>query len=190
MHRSSSSFLNLKERMKTQLKDRTLWFDGTNQVDPDLVPDLLLRGVSQDKIIAEENDDLKLFNQIADDPILSTKTENALFDLSWNIPDQYVQLDLPNYLKSKLAALQNKNDRYKKPEYEARLQIELVEIEKREITSLVKTLIYIVDQLRANGKVWGVGRGSSCASLILFLMDLHKVDPIRFGISHTEFFHD
>ena len=176
--------------MKTPLRDRVLWFDGTNEVDASLVPELLLRGVSQDKIVAQPDDDLNLFNQIADDPILSEKIENAPFDLEWNIPDDFKQLDLRSFLFQKLNDLQQEDKRFLNPEYANRIDIELKEISVRKIEPLIKTLIFIVHELKKNNKVWGVGRGSSCASLVLFLIELHEVDPIRFGIAHTEFFHD
>ena len=58
------------------------------------------------------------------------------------------------------------------------------------MTEFVKTVIFIVDTFKEAGIVWGVGRGSSCASYILFLLGLHLVDPIKFDISMDEFFHD
>lgn len=176
--------------MKTPLRDRVLWFDGTNEVDASLVPELLLRGVSQDKIVASPNDDLNLFNQIADDPILAEKRENESFNLTWNIPDQFKQLDLRSFLFLQLNNLQQTDKRFLDQSYTDRIEIELKEIRNRNIEPLFKTLIFIVHELKKNNKVWGVGRGSSCASLVLFLIELHQVDPIRFGISHTEFFHD
>lgn len=176
--------------MKTPLRDRTLWFDGTNEVDASLVPELLLRGVDQNKIVTIADDDIQLFNQIADDPILSEKASNADFNFDWNIPISFKQLDLKAFLFERLKTLQQDDKGFLNPDYAARIEIELAEIKNRNIESLFKTLIFIVHELKRNNKVWGVGRGSSCASLVLFLIELHEVDPIRFGISHTEFFHD
>jgi DNA polymerase III alpha subunit len=47
---------------------------------------------------------------------------------------------------------------------------------------------YIVDTLRANNIVWGVGRGSSVASYVLHLIGVHKVDSIKYNIPIEEFF--
>jgi DNA polymerase III alpha subunit len=47
---------------------------------------------------------------------------------------------------------------------------------------------YIVDTLRANNVVWGVGRGSSVASYVLHIIGVHKIDPIKYNIPIEEFF--
>jgi DNA polymerase III alpha subunit len=47
---------------------------------------------------------------------------------------------------------------------------------------------YIVDTLRANNIVWGVGRGSSVASYVLHLIGVHKIDSIKYNIPIEEFF--
>jgi DNA polymerase III alpha subunit len=53
---------------------------------------------------------------------------------------------------------------------------------------VLKTMKYIVDTLRKNNVVWGVGRGSSIASYALFLIGIHKIDSIKYDIPITEFF--
>jgi DNA polymerase III alpha subunit len=47
---------------------------------------------------------------------------------------------------------------------------------------------YIVDTLRANNIIWGVGRGSSVASYVLHIIGVHKIDPIKYNIPIEEFF--
>jgi DNA polymerase III alpha subunit len=53
---------------------------------------------------------------------------------------------------------------------------------------MLKTMKYIVDTLRANNIVWGVGRGSSVASYVLHIIGVHKIDPIKYNIPIEEFF--
>lgn len=173
--------------MKTDLKDRTLWYDGTNQVNPELVPELLLEGVPLDKIVVSEmNDDLLLFNTLEDIDFPKSKHENQDFDMSWNIPKKYSEMNLSGYLYNQLTLKQlDTNEKYSN-----RLKSEILEVEVRNVEMLFKTLIYILDTFKENKTVWGVGRGSSCASLILFIIGLHKVDPVKFNIPLTEFFHD
>lgn len=168
--------------MKTQLKNRILWFDGTNQVDPEMVPELFMLGIPLNRIVVNRhNEDTELFNRLSDDVLADEKLENSPFDLTWQVPEEYKHIDL----RSHVMGLLPKDDRYA-----ARAEAELKEIERRGMELLVKTLIYVVDQFKASGTVWGVGRGSSCASLVLYLIGLHKVDPIRFNIPMAEFFHD
>ena len=49
-------------------------------------------------------------------------------------------------------------------------------------------LIYFVDTLRANNVVWGVGRGSSVASYVLFIIGVHKIDSVKYKLPINEFF--
>ena len=44
----------------------------------------------------------------------------------------------------------------------------------------------LVEYFRENDIVWGVGRGSACASLILFLLGVHDVDPLKYSIKFSE----
>lgn len=171
----------------TILGTRTLWFDGTNQVHPDEVPNLFLLGVPQDKIVVTElNEDIKLFNLLADEPIQLSKAENDPVNLSWIIPQEYLDLSLDEYL---MKALKNRSD-LNPSMYLHRLMLELVEIKKHNIVLLFKTMIYVIDRLKEEKKIWGVGRGSSCASLVLYLIGVHEVDPIKYDIPMSEFFHD
>jgi DNA polymerase III alpha subunit len=47
---------------------------------------------------------------------------------------------------------------------------------------------YIVDTLRKNQIVWGVGRGSSVASYALYLIGVHKIDSVKYDLPIGEFF--
>jgi DNA polymerase III alpha subunit len=42
--------------------------------------------------------------------------------------------------------------------------------------------------MRDNNIVWGVGRGSSVASYVLYLLGIHKIDSIKYNLSPDEFF--
>jgi DNA polymerase III alpha subunit len=173
--------------VKTQLKNRTLWFDGTVQVAPELVPELLLSGVPIEKIVVTEvTEDVQRYNTLADVPIAASKEKLDPLNMSWNIPGPYLTLDIAQYIAEKMNELQLGG--YEK--YVKRAEAELLEIRVRGMEPLIRTLIFIMDTLKREKVVWGVGRGSSCASLILFIIGLHKVDPIRFNIPMTEFFHD
>jgi len=169
--------------MKTQLKDRILWYDGTNQVKPEMVSSLLLNGVSLDKIaVLHKNADINLFEQLSDESITDSKECNDQLYFDWVIPDEFKNLNLTQYAMKLVA---------NHPlEYQERMQHELNEIKERRLEMLFKTLIYTIDTFKATKTVWGVGRGSSCASLLLHLLGLHLVDPVKYDIPLSEFFHD
>lgn len=95
----------------------------------------------------------------------------------WRLPAEYQNLDLENYLLSKC----ENNTQIQ------RVQEELREFERRDMLLVLKWLKYFVDTMRANNLVWGVGRGSSCASYCLFLIGIHKIDSIEYELDIKEF---
>lgn len=176
--------------MKTQLKDRVLWYDGTNEVDASMVPVLLMAGVPVDKIIST-GPDVDQFNSLSmDETIRGSKDDVNDPSFKWKVPQQYVDLDLRKYMHDQVEAFLAKNPKASRMDYEFRTNAELDEVERRDMGMMMKTIIFVVDTLKKNNQVWGVGRGSSCASLILFLIGLHKVDPVKFAIPMAEFYHD
>ena len=52
---------------------------------------------------------------------------------------------------------------------------------------LLYYLKYLVDTLEKNEILWGVGRGSSVASYILFLIGVHKIDSLAYNLDWREF---
>lgn len=44
----------------------------------------------------------------------------------------------------------------------------------------------LIDTFIENDIVWGVGRGSACASFVLFLLQVHDVNPIKYDIDFFE----
>ena len=52
---------------------------------------------------------------------------------------------------------------------------------------LLRWLKYFVDTMRSNNLTWGVGRGSSVASYVLYLLGVHKVDSIKYKLDLKEF---
>ena len=78
-------------------------------------------------------------------------------------------------------------DRCPKENYD-RLITELQQYRQRNLFPLLKQMKYIVDTLRQNNIVWGVGRGSSVASYVLFLIGIHRVDSVKYDLPIEEFF--
>ncbi len=59
--------------------------------------------------------------------------------------------------------------------------------QERNLFDLLRYLKYLVDTLRKNNVVWGVGRGSSVASYVLFLLGVHKIDSLYYNLDVEEF---
>jgi len=170
--------------MRTRNKNYTLRYDGIIEVEPEQVPKLFMLGVKPGQInVTNIDDDIEKFNLRSDVKIdlLSDDIHEINFD--WNLPNEYKNLDVYDYIASKIEHVTDEQiiDRVVK---------ELSEIKRRGLEDLFRSIIYVIDTLKQKEIVWGVGRGSSCASYVLYLLGLHCVDPIKYNISMDEFFHD
>lgn len=136
-----------------------------------------------------ENDILK-FNQAVDtnaDEILKVKSLEKLdcdieeFDKqlqkNWFLPEEYKKLNIISWLLEKC-----KND-----EERNRVNLEIELFVQHKMLGVLVYLKYLVDTMRSNNIVWGVGRGSSVASYCLYLIGVHKVNSIRYQLDIKEF---
>lgn len=64
---------------------------------------------------------------------------------------------------------------------------ELLLYQERELFMLLEFLHYFVGVMRENNIVWGVGRGSSVASYVLYLLGVHKIDSLYYDLDVEEF---
>jgi len=64
---------------------------------------------------------------------------------------------------------------------------ELEFFEREGHTDFLCVLDKLVERFKADNVVWGVGRGSSCASYILYLLEVHDIDPVKYNINFSEF---
>ena len=68
-----------------------------------------------------------------------------------------------------------------------RVKEELDAFKSKNMMTVLKFMHFLVSYMRENNLVWGVGRGSSVASYVLFLLGVHKVDSIQYGLDWREF---
>ena len=95
----------------------------------------------------------------------------------WLMPDEYKQLDIAEYvlgLCESEAALQ-------------RVGEELLLYQARDLFELLKYLKFLVDVMQKNNLIWGVGRGSSVASYVLYLLKVHRIDSLHYNLDIAEF---
>jgi len=119
--------------------------------------------------------DLPVINKVPD------RDRPEIFDKAncdnWHMPEKYYQINVLQWLLDKC---QNDEERL-------RVQMEYDLFEKKKFIRVLQFLIYFVDTLRENNMVWGVGRGSSVASFCLFLIGVHKINPMLYNLDITEF---
>jgi len=121
-------------------------------------------------------DDLpKLIEYI--DPKLSVDSFDELNQNLWHMPEEYLSMDIAKWVLDQC-----------KDEIELqRAGEELLLFQDRGMFTLLKYLKYLVDTMRTHNIVWGVGRGSSVASFILFLIGIHRINSLHYDLSIDEF---
>jgi len=110
---------------------------------------------------------------------LSVEEFDTAMQSNWYMPQQYKDMDIAKFILDKCtsdAELQRAGE-------------ELLLFIKQDLIDLLKYLTYIVDIMRENDIVWGVGRGSSVASFVLFLLGVHKINSLYYDLTITEFLH-
>jgi DNA polymerase-3 subunit alpha len=64
---------------------------------------------------------------------------------------------------------------------------ELLLYQERDLFDLLRYLKYLVDTMIANRVIWGVGRGSSVASFVLYKLGVHRIDSLHYNLDVGEF---
>lgn len=96
---------------------------------------------------------------------------------NWHMPEEYKQLDIAEYVLS----LCNSNEELQ------RCGQELMMFQERGLFDLLKYLKYLVDVMTENHLIWGVGRGSSVASFVLYKLGVHRIDSLHYDLDPAEF---
>jgi hypothetical protein len=102
---------------------------------------------------------------------------DAMKQNSWHMPDEYKHMDIAEYILSLCDS-------------DAQLQRcgeELLLYQARDLFPLLQYLVYLVDLMRSNCVIWGVGRGSSVASYVLYKLGVHRIDSLFYDLSVDEF---
>jgi len=164
--------------------------------------DMIYSGQS-DKIhvvLCNPNDEIEKFNSAMEAQGLSPlqkyipldvdqKTFDGALQSEWFMPDEYKNLDITVYLFAKLAEnLQvEPNDELRHTKEWKRVTEEWKAFLDRGMTDLLRYMVYLVDFMRENDIVWGVGRGSSVSSYVLYLIGVHRIDSIKYNLDWREF---
>lgn len=96
---------------------------------------------------------------------------------NWHLPDSYKNFDIAKFVLEQCST-------------EAELQRageELLLYQERDMFVLLRYLKYLVDTMRRNNIVWGVGRGSSVSSFVLYLIGIHRINSLYYDLSIDEF---
>ena len=95
----------------------------------------------------------------------------------WFMPAEYRGLSLWNYLTVRCDTQEQRD----------RVEQELDAYKERGLYPLLRYMIYLVDTMRENNIVWGVGRGSSVASYVLYIIGIHRINSMQYELDWKEF---
>lgn len=177
--------------MSTRVKDVKINGYGQAILDADDLVELLLRNRSIDYFNVDDTDrDIRLFLEKQSDildstTVLLTKSnEDLSFDEyhaaasnTWTFPKGYQELDVKAWL-----LLKCKTDIER-----TRVLSEYDLFEEKDMIMILRLFVYLVDYMRQNKFIWGVGRGSAVSSYILYLIGIHRVDSIKYQLEVSEF---
>ena len=139
-------------------------------------------------VLCDPSDDIEKFNAAMREQYLPELTKYIPLDVDqkdfdgalqseWFMPDEYKTFDILQYLVDKCESA----DEY------VRVVDEWEEFHKRDMIDLLRYMKYLVDFMRENNIVWGVGRGSSVASYVLYLIGVHRINSIQYDLDWREF---
>ena len=142
----------------------------------------LIKGVMQhgpeilENCVANPNDIVQYLQRVDQERLDYPLTKLQVDKNNWFIPNEYKQLDIEEFLVTQC------------PEQNyTRLIEELALFKQNNMIPVLKTMKYVVDTLRKNNIVWGVGRGSSVASYCLYIIGVHKIDSVKYNLDIKEF---
>jgi len=144
-------------------------------------------------VLCDADDEIEKFNAAMADQGLPLLTKYVPIDVEqkdfdnvcqseWFMPDKYKKSD--EVLFHDLLGMSSDTDEAD------RILEEFDAYDDRGMLDLLKYLIYLVDFMRENNIVWGVGRGSSVASFILYKIGIHKINSLKYGLDWREFLRD
>lgn len=96
---------------------------------------------------------------------------------TWLMPEEYKTLDIAKWLLEQCSSTEQLQ----------RVADELFRYQELDAFDLLRYLKYLVDTMRKHNIIWGVGRGSSVSSYVLFLIGIHKIDSIYYDLDVKEF---
>ena len=108
---------------------------------------------------------------------IDVETFDKTNQTQWLMPEEYYQLDIAQWVL----------DHCKTQSEMQRCGEELLLFQERDLFNLLRYLKYLVDIMKKNNIIWGVGRGSSVSSYVLYLLKVHQVDSLYYDLPIDEF---
>lgn len=142
-------------------------------------PTIVLNNVFTDRVIDFNQDIVQQVPNLIKytDPKLSIVEYDEMNQSDWYMPEEYKNFDIAQWVL----------DQCKSSDELQRAGTELLLFQERNMFILLKYLKYLVDTMRKHNIIWGVGRGSSIASFVLFLIGVHRINSLYYDLDINEF---
>ena len=174
--------------MFTQLKNRKLWYDGTSSYDETQL-DKLLNQV-QVKWVDNITQDILMYNSItAKRDKIQVKTTLDPITPVWNESVSSITMeDILDFITHNHHRITLNMSEDEIIERDIRLAKELCLFTNTpDMIDMLKNIIHVVNKLVVSKQVWGVGRGSSVSSYVLYVIGAHDVDSHAYGLDISDF---
>jgi len=102
---------------------------------------------------------------------------DAALQSDWFMPNHCKDFDVEEFCLGRCTTAEQKQ----------RVLDEMAEYKVRDMIPLLQWCKHFVDTCIENNIVWGVGRGSSVASFVLYLLGIHQVDSVKYNLEWQEF---
>jgi DNA polymerase III alpha subunit len=140
--------------------------------------DIVMQGIDIKDFNILSKDNIPLDNVIKYvEPNISISEFDKNNQKDWYMPKEYKDMDIAQYVLS----LCNTQEELQ------RCGNELLMYQDRNLFDLLRYLKYLVDTMEQNNIIWGVGRGSSVSSYVLYLLKVHKVNSMYYDLNVEEF---
>lgn len=171
----------------TELKNRKLYFDGVSSYNPTYILSLIRK--YRVKYVDYITPSISQYNKLESNPDnrIEIKTECKELDYNWNIPEYYKNLDVFDYVFDKHIDVTTDMDSDEINQRDIRLISELHMYDQMGKLDVLRTIIYIVTELQDKDIVYGVGRGSSVSSYVLYVIGIHDVDSYLYDLDINDF---
>lgn len=175
--------------LNTELKNRVLWYDGDITVKSNILSKFFEHGNITNVYVDVITEEVKQYNRfVSKNQQLGIKTDIRPLNFDWRLPEVYKTLNVEEYVfevfdrNTAKGLLQPEIDQCIK-----RIAYELACYKKLGLYDILRAIIFIINKLEAEQTVWGVGRGSSVSSYVLFILGVHDVDSIKYDLDIHDF---
>jgi DNA polymerase III alpha subunit len=159
-----------------------VWFNGDDAIE------LLLRGYDIAALLIYPTDEIERYNAWC---VRLDKTHHRVLhhdddDLAadavrrvntWHLSEPFATLPVRDVMLQRCTTDLERT----------RVVVEMDLFEARGLLPVLRLMCMLVEHFRRNNILWGVGRGSSVASYVLFLIGVHKINALTYGLDISEF---